>query len=194
MANIWRCTLTARQHGCTIQNVLHFHDPGATQTATNVAGSMTAIFIPELRAFQVDTFVWQRVNVKQIEPIVSATLPTTISMAGLIGGGGNITQHTSIAAVWSLRTANGSRAGRGRFYVSGLANSNVVANVVNPGLLSIFLTRAGNLLGHYGPSGTTLLRLIVKGRAPGSPNFQVTDIVPKSIWGIQRRRNSLVGI
>ena len=82
-----------------------------------------------------------------------------------------------LAAVTSLRTASAGRSRRGRYFLGGLMENEIVGNDLSSGHKTTVEAYAAALMGVFGPSGTSnLYRLVVYSRKLASvPGTQCQD-------------------
>jgi|SRR5215212_833904 len=193
MAQVVRVTTTAFHEKVTHQNVLHFNDTSATYNPTAIANEIRDNWIPKIRVICASTVRWNLVQVRNLSVSLGATSNIPIDIAG---SGGTVTEWWDVACVvFTIHTATGGRAGRGRFYISGFFSGNITQGQFNSAAQAQNATVAANLMTRFvGPAATSFLRLGVAPRT-GTPTLKdATEVVPRLIPGSQRRRNVGVGI
>lgn len=190
---IVRVTITGVMHGCTIQNVLHMRkfEPLSTDIA-NLSGLITSDWINVLRSQQVNLFNYTQIMVQRLDPLEQAFL-TPVAIQGAIPTG--TAWPTVMSVVLSFRTNTAGRSGRGRVYIGGLRNDASQNNVMNTSNLTAWQALADSLESRWcGANPTTTWSLGVCPRTNPAAFKEVTVISPKAVFGVQRRRNTGVGI
>lgn len=176
-----------------MQNVLHFHNPDGTLTLPQVADDCIANWIGPLKTQQDDNGIYTSIGVRNIDDMTSSPYVRTIAIQG--GADHGDQQVPYMCMVLKLRTAIAGRRGRGRVYVAGLATAHTANGVLSSGGLALWenplcLPAIRNA---YLAGGSSDLGLVVYHRDTRDHSF-VTEILPRSVPGVQRRRNIGVGI
>lgn len=115
---IYRVSLIANQFGSTHVNVLHFRNVGefADPLLVLATACNTWILNNPLRLHADNSVRWTNIHVQEVvNNGESLDFPTDLS--GTLGPSSN--QTPIVAAVIQLKTAQGGRRGRGRFFLSG---------------------------------------------------------------------------
>lgn len=199
MAGIFRATILMSQYGSTYANVLHFRKPSSSPNdLTDLASAVNAWVVVNPLSLHADGSVrWFNLHVQEVvNDGESADFP--IDVSGALGP--NVNQNPNIAAVIQLRTENGGRRGRGRFFLAGwdtraknsgfwsdgaLLEGNAVAQA-----LEDFWVNTGNP--NYKNTG---FEWVVASRDQGENGtaFGVTSIKFRATPGVVRRRGIGVG-
>lgn len=193
MANIFRVTLTQLMSGQQIQNVIHFTGPSSDPLQlSTLADDVQANWIPQVRASQSVILTYIDIAVKMLESQFP-TFHKTVNLPAT-GGGGNNTNVAFLAAVWRLRGNIIGRHGRGRLYIAGMHQQFSTDGIINAASINVWRNFQNNIMGVYGPGGSSPFRLVI---CPSKPPFNTVDVISMDIaptWGTQRRRNIGRGI
>jgi len=188
-----RITLTGLYWGNTIQNVVHVLNADGTLDAAAIFTEFTNNWINVVRAQQMTTFTWTSITEQRVDVTGIPPNSTSLSLAGQVAGSEGI--QSVLAVIFSFRTGFAGRRGRGRIYIAGNRTDAVTGNVLNSGNLAAWVGVANTIKARFKSGGTGPLVLLVREHnATGSIGHPVTDIVVRNRWGVQRRRNTGVGI
>lgn len=190
---IARVTLTGTYHGQTCQNVFHmFRDNATTAELQDLPAMLIADWINLIRPQQINTFKWIDVMVQQLSPNFGQAIRVAINHPGAIGGSSGLPSVLSV--ILSFRTGTPGKTGRGRVYISGLKADAFADNVLTPDYLNLWTTIANSLDERWAFGGTFPWRLGIAPRSDPTAFKNVTLITPRAVFGVQRRRNTGVGI
>lgn len=188
---LWQVTLTGTILAQKCQNVLHFFREQDDMDNASIRNEFTSNWLPIVRNLQNASWAWTTIGVQQLEPVTEPLEVFVVTnQSGSLSG---TMAPTVLAGLFSLRTGFAGRSGRGRFYLPGVHGASVLNSILEPNAFSAYQTRANDLLNRYGAQGAGPLRLVVASRGPERTFHQVTAIVVRQTFGIQRRRNIGVG-
>jgi hypothetical protein len=190
---IARCTITAVQHGSTVQNVIHLRkfDPLSTDLV-NLGPLLVTEWINQVRGQQVNLLKYVNVMVQQVDPLGQA-FNTPVSILGNIPTGAGY--PTFAAVILSMKTGDPGRRGRGRVYMGGLRLDTGNNNTVENSTLIAWQNICAAIMARFGPGGTAGgWQLGVCSRADPTDFKPVVQLAPRATFGVQRRRNTGVGI
>jgi hypothetical protein len=190
---IARVTITAVQHGSTIQNVVHMWKPEPEPNALQLLGpSVVTNWINVVRGQQVNLLKYTNVMVQQVDPLGQGFNTATSILGNIPTGTG---YPTFAAIILSFKTATPGRRGRGRVYMGGLRLDGGNNNTVEANTLLAWQTISATLKAKWtGGTPETGWNLVVIPRNDPTSHKFVIDIAPRSTFGVQRRRNTGVGI
>jgi hypothetical protein len=186
--------------GQLIENVLNMRErtPATldSQIATS-ANALKALWGPILS----NGFIFNSVMFKRMTPVAFDTqfAPPASPAAGSQGGAFLV---TTVAQVTTLRTGVAGKTHRGRIYVGGLAQGWADGNRLSSTAITAFNTWAAALVTQFDDATGTdpYLALGIYSREIGGTNpftlagwQAVTQVIPHSILGNQRRRRVGVG-
>lgn len=192
MSQIVRVTLFQTYWAQSVQNVLHFKHIPESFDPVAIKNEMVAGWIPIVGQLQNAQLSYVGVAVKKLDSPGTITDNYAVSIAGTSF---SLAYSLSFPALLlSLRTADGTRAGRGRVYIAGLPGAGYDSGRFNSGTLTAINTVVGQLVARYLPGGASDLELVVRGRGSEAAAKSVTAILPRSIPAVQRRRNLGTGI
>jgi len=188
-----RITLTGLYWGNTIQNVVHVLNPDGALDAPGIFTEFTNNWINVIKAKQMNTFHWTSITEQIVDTAGIPPNTTALSIAG--DGVGNEGLQSVLAVILSFRTSFAGRAGRGRIYIAGVKADAVETNVLRPSTFTDYQTIATTLTARFKSGGSGPLTLLVrKHSGAGALGHPVSDIICRNRWGVQRRRNTGVGI
>jgi hypothetical protein len=177
-------------------NVRHFRIDSVTggePSLSNIATQIEGAYAPGIRALMVSTATFRGVGARRIFPLPRSNefISTASAGSGTVGGDALPFQTSGLI---TLRTALGSRRGRGRMYVAfpaeadnagqGLPSSGYTANLAG---LAIVVESSQTV------TGTAGSLVIVPGifHRIGAPNFDpLVAAIPRLAWATQRRRGT----
>lgn len=192
MPNIFRVTLTQLLFSQTCQNVLHFTGPSADPLQMSaLADEVQSGWISQVRTTQAADVTYVDIGVRLLESQFPA-FHKTINVEGVAGAQDH--DIPFLASVWRLRGDVLGKKGRGRVYICGMDQGVSSKGLILSPTLIEWQNRCANILGVFGPSGTSSFRLVI---CPPRPPFSTVSVVNMSIapiWGHQRRRNIGIGI
>lgn len=191
--SIVRVTLFQTYWAQSVQNVLHFDDNVSTYNPTNIKNDIVANWIPNIGQLQNAVLTYVGVAVKCLQPAESTTSFFAVSI-----GGSSFALAYSLsypALVVKIETATPGYRGRGRFYIAGLPGAGYDSGRFNSATLSVINTEIANVWAAYGPSSSiSPMQIGVMGRDITSTFHPATNLLPRAVPGVQRRRNLGVGI
>lgn len=191
MSNIARVTLSALRYGQVCQNVLHFQHKLAVWDAQSIVTDIVNNWIPQAIRFSGTQCVYKSVLAQCVNEPTLPTFTLAINIAGTQFDDQRCPGTT--ASVVKLSTGTGGRHGRGRIFFPGPASDAFqfgVHQATFSGQAQGFLD---TLMAHYGPEGSSDLRLGILNRATKQLTF-VTGMQLRTVPGVQRRRNIGIGI
>jgi hypothetical protein len=188
---IMRLVFTGTILGQLVQNVVHFDNIDGALTHDDIKTEMLAGWIPILRNIQNANLSWTALSVQRIQS--PPDIATLYPLSGQVGSLSGAPAPTVLCGLFSIRSATPGRHGHGRFYLFGVHGESVLNSIVQSGALAAYQNAANNLIGRYGVSGSTGLRLGVCPRNDPTNFHPATAIVVRPTFGIQRRRNIGVG-
>jgi hypothetical protein len=149
-------------------------------------------WINVFRLQQVNLFKYTNVMVQRVD-VEENAINLPVSILGNISTG--VGYPTFAAIIMTIRTAFFGRRGRGRVYFGGLKLDGSNSNVVEVNYLTAWQTNANTVLTNFsGGSSPTGWQLGVRGRAADDTFHSATNLAMRTTFGVQRRRNTGVGI
>lgn len=146
--DIYQATVTGSIDGQQTNNVLNFRDSDVLVGDENtLAEAICECFIDSLIPGLSSDFTLQQVSVKKILPTAGNEAIFTPATGAIGGIAGSLPSFN--AAVLSLRTAKGSKSGRGRMYLAGLPNTGENASRVSDSLQSVIVAFAVCMIGKF---------------------------------------------
>src|SRR6187549_1948016 len=170
---IVRVVMTATFLGQRCQNVLHFLNPDGALTHLEISEELKPNFITQLRNVQNNQCSWTQISVQNVGT-----------------GAGAV---PAICPVVSIRTGTAGRHGHGRFYIMGLHAESIANGTFQTDALAAYQTYVNNIKNRYKSGGTGPITMVVCPRSDPMSYHVMTDLIVRSIFGIQRRRNIGVG-
>lgn len=187
----YRTTITAVLYGQQIQNVLCTHGPVEDLIALNTLNNeMKTIWVDHMKKIQTDTLRYVNITSQAIGGSLGPR-SLTINVPGLASANSN--NDPCQALVVRLRTNQAGKHGKGRVYIAGLHNNNWNEGITTAACVTFMQGIFDDILGTVGFDSSPF-KLGVKGKAPGSPFFEVTHMECAPTCGHQRRRNIGIGI
>ena len=190
---LYRVRLTGFLIGQTHENVFHMRNKeGFNSFPADLALEIQNQWCTILRdGFPNGQFVWSNINVRDLDQpnLAPTNLPTNIQ--GL--GSTNTSILPFVTTVIRFQTAVAGRKGRGRMYVSTPNSGNIVGGFMSNPTIAFWNQKVQQLSARYLNGGTSNYRLVIKGKAAGSPDIPVTLIAVDTLYRVQRRRNIGVG-
>lgn len=190
--SVWRMTLTGTMYNQKIQNVLHFNNPENVANITTMRNYMVNDWILFLRTIQNVNFTWT--SLQMAELVSNASPPYVEALTNMPGGLSGPGALPFVCGVFSLRTSLGGRSGRGRFYMGGVHQESLLNGQLHPNALLAYNDVALQLKQRFCEGGSLLINLAVCERSAFPSPLITTNIIPRSVLGVQRRRNINVGI
>jgi hypothetical protein len=192
---IIRITISGIYYQQRCQNVLHFRQADYVDSLLDpFLIDIRDVWVEQQRflqniGYQYTTIVGQKVS----PPADLAHLLDISTKTGTNTGAGAV---STISLLWTFRTADPTHRGRGRMYLGGVHGQTPLNGLVHPTIVSSMGTVATAWMNRYGPSGTSAFDLVVgpHGNHPDSDYREVTSVVARSYFGVQRRRNIGVGV
>lgn len=192
MANIFRVTLVQRMYGQELQNVIHFTGPSSDPLELQaLADDVVANWIGNVRTRQTSEVRYLQVKVRLLESQFPP-FTKTVNIPGEFGPDTEVS--TVLAFILRLRTAFIGRRGRGRVYIPGVLKGWTTNGLVDQDVIDEWNFQIANILGAYGPGGSTNYRLTLCPHSAPFTNRDVTSIQVAPSLGVQRRRNIGVGV
>lgn len=188
----FRITLVQLMYGQECQNVFHLSGPSTDPAELSaLADHVFANWVSNVRQMQTSSVTYTAVKVRMLE----SQFPTFIKTVNQAGANGPDTELSTVLAwILRLRANEIGRAGRGRMYIPGVMKGWTENGLVTQTMIVSWNNRIANLLGIYGPGGSSNYRLEI---CPSKPPFNNTSVTSMQIGpklGTQRRRNIGVGI
>jgi len=193
---IYRFTTSALFRGQINQNVWHMRDPDGALGLAAAATEIRDNWLVKIRGMQTDGYLYTNLEVRPVDPAGGAPYNLALSVFGTITSTNSADMNfTSI--VLKFQSALAGRHGRGRYFVGGTSFGSYPTGVIQAGSLGLAtlqpLVTAMKArytdVSHTGP-----LDLVIAPRASPGDYVVATDILIRSIVGVQRRRNWGVGI
>src|SRR6266540_331950 len=110
--SIERVTLSQVWRGQIIQNVIHFSNPDAALSGTQIADKIESDWIPRLKIRQTPELVYTQIKVQRVQTAPPAPFIRTVSTAGTGGASAQALTFQCIVIQWL--SSLGGRHGRGR--------------------------------------------------------------------------------
>jgi hypothetical protein len=189
---VYRVTLFQTYFAQSIQNVMHFDAGASVATEGAVAGIMLTDWIPNVKKLQNARLRYTNIAVKSM---AGGPTSTHNFACDVVGASFDLEYSLTFPAlILHIATANGSRKGRGRVYIAGLPGAGYNEGRYNAGTQGAINVVTADLVAAFVNPASTDLRLGVQGREDEPSFIFATDILPRSIPGVQRRRNIGTGI
>jgi len=189
---IVRVTLSMTWFGQICQNVLHF-DVGEFYNPTDIKSTIETLWIPPIRPMQLGTLKYVLIQVRNMSTSGGLTSDFVVNINGSAGSA--VEGWGPLCYLWSLKTDLGGHAGRGRIYLPGCYPGNVVTGRFISASMDQQVTAASTIATRFlGGSSTSGIRLCVAKREELPDLNWVTQIIPRDVPGVQRRRNIGVGV
>lgn len=191
---IYRVTVSGNYHQQLIQNVMNFEDDGAgAPNETDLAFDVRDNWIGNIKFLQNIEFLYVSIAVQQMLPIKRNPVVLGLTnVAGTLAGKG---AHVGIAGIFSFRTINPTRKGRGRYYMGGVHEASIDHSLVQSGALGQYVATAATLTTRYGSGGTGPYGLRVGPRTytDVADYKDVESILARNYFGLVHSRNVNVG-
>ncbi len=188
-----RLTLWQLQWGQTYQNVIHLDYGEASYDAIALKDAIVTYWIPAVKVQQLSSLQYQVIQVRNMSTIGGLTTNFSVVING--SGGSGTESWGPLSQLFSLQTATGGHAGRGRFYIGGTSSVNVAQGRWISAMQTAMDGIAANLITRFtGASPTSGFNLTVCKRENLPFSHPVTNIIARNIPGVIRRRNIGVGI
>lgn len=190
--SIERITLTQTMDGEVYQNVFHMDNPDGLTNPSDIADDIVTHWIPAIRPYQTNILQYVNIEVRRVSPAGAAPYNRPLA---IFGGSGFRPPHVVAGAVFQFHSATAGRHGRGRYYMAATNSTWYNIGFLSPQGVTESTVVTAAWKGRYVDAGhPSTLSLKVVSKADPSFNVTVTDIVCRTLWGIQRRRNYTVGI
>jgi hypothetical protein len=187
MADIFEVTFQQQIYNHVVKNVIHLQGGTDSFSEEFVANDVIQYFMPQILSQQVVPWKWTVVHVKKISPVAGQPYIKEILY-------GNAQPNTNMAppvlcVLMELFTANLSKSGRGKFFVSGIDAGRSQTKGWEASLPYYFYLVFDNLKTNYGVN--TASRPLVWGvwSRKNSAFYPITSARILTRYGIQRRRN-----
>ncbi len=191
---IIRVTTTFLWYGQQMQNVMHFNNRDGVLSLSQCADDIQTNWVNRVRVQIDDDGKFTAITVRNMDNLTVAPFTKAISILGGADHGNQQVPYLSM--VLQIYTGVAGKHGRGRIYLPGVSwahtqngtftaqaftdwNSATCLNAVRAAYLS--------------PSGTSNLVLGVRNRSDGT-FLSATELLIRTVPGVQRRRNIGVGI
>lgn len=173
---------------------MNFEDDGAgAPNETDLATDINNNWIELMRFLQNIEFQYTTITVQQMLPLKRNPVILDIhTKTGTLAGKG---AHVGIAGIFSFRTINPTRKGRGRFFMGGVHEQSIDHSLVQAGALGQYTATAAQLTTRYASGGTGPYGLRVGPRtyANAADYLDVESILARNYFGLVHTRNVNVG-
>jgi len=186
-----RITLSGTILGQKCQNVIHVNNPDGALNNTAIKNEINSNFVTPLRNVQNAGALWTQMAIADADP--ASGVPEEIF---IIGGAGSLAGAPAlpfVAGVFSIRTGTGGRHGHGRFYLWGVHGASIANGAFETNAYNSYVTNANGITARFKTGGTGPLTMGVMPRGQPENFIPMTNLVVRSIFGVQRRRNYGVG-
>lgn len=174
------------------QNVIHLDNGEGSYDPAAINAAIGTYWIPAVRQVQLGTVNYFRVSVRNMGVIGGLTTDYPYNVNG--GSGSAVEGWGPLCYLWSFQTETGGHSGRGRVYIAGCYPGNVVTGRFISASMDQQVAQVALLLTRFtGASPTSGYNLAVCKRENLPTPHYVTNIVVRSVPGVQRRRNIGVG-
>lgn len=185
--------IRGRLFGQKIESTLYFtHDGGWTDgDLADVAAMVRGWFFANVLPHMSQDYTFQEVFAQDLSSVTGHSA-TDVAMTGTAGGIAQAGMPGNVALAVSFRTGLAGRSYRGRNYVSGLAEGQVVGNSVDAGEANNFATAYNTLIAEAVSSDFTwvVVSRVTAGviRAVGVTNPVITAVLTDFLVDSMRRR------
>lgn len=188
----FRITTVATMYGQECQNVFHFKGPSSDPAElSNIATEVATGWLGFIRQRQTAAVQYTAVKVRMLE----SQFPTFVKTVSIVGANGFDDELSTVQSfILRLRSAEIGRRGRGRLYIPGVMKGWTKNGLVIASIIQLWDQNIANMLGFYGPNGSTNYRLTI---CPSHGAVQTRDVTSMQVapkLGTQRRRNIGIGI
>ena len=191
--SIARVTIGQTWFGQVVQNVIHLDFGESPYNPLAIKGAIETLWIPAIRPMQLSSLRYVLIEVRNMGDIHGTTSDFAINIVGSAGSA--VEGWGPLCYLWSLQTAFGGHKGRGRIYLAGCYPGNVVQGRFISASMDQQITAVGQIMTRFtGAAPTSGFNLVVATRETLPFNNPVTNIVPRDVPGVQRRRNIGVGV
>lgn len=188
-----RVTIHQLWFGQVVQNVMHFDYGETAYNPDTIKAKMESDWIPQFRPLQLSSLSYFKIQVRNMSAIGGLTSDYVTSFVGSAGSA--VEGWGPLCYLFSLKTLTGGHSGRGRIYIAGSYPGNVVQGRFISASMTQQATCAANLTSRFlGATPSTGLNLSVCTRENLPTPLHVTQIIPRDIPAVQRRRNIGVGM
>lgn len=189
-----RITCTCTHQGSINQNVLHFINTDGALTLEQCTIDIRDNWLAKAVLHQGNDTRWININAQNLDNPLAAPFSLVTDLPGANSAADRCPSF--VCFVFKLSTLTGGRHGRGRIFMPGVHQDNFVNNVITSGnLLQWQNDFIAPVMARYGPDHTSPLRLCVRANMPDGPVLNpVIAMQLRTILGVQRRRNTGVGI
>lgn len=189
--SIHRVIFTATMLGQRFQNVLHFENPDGALSNAAMRDELLTNFVARLRNLQNNALVWQSMSIQKVDGVPDEA--EVFILSGHVGSLVGNPAPTVLCGLFSIRTGVAGRRGHGRFYMFGVHGDSVANSVVQSGALAAYVTEANFITNRFKGGGSGPITLGVCPRSNPGDFLSMTNLIPRPVFGIQRRRNIGVG-
>lgn len=193
MPTVYRVVTSGLLYGNVWNNVLHFVDSQPGLEAT-IATSVNGQWVEQVKGFQHSFLSWLNISVRDV---TTTPGPAAFNLAINKVGTSSLAAAADsnlLTVVLKLNTAIAGPSGRGRVLIAGVPQARFNLGLVEPSVLTIWQNIANNLVGLYGPGGSTGIQLVVAPRSNPANYKPVVTIIVRSAQGTCRSRGYGVGI
>jgi len=190
--SVWRATLTGTMYNQKMQNVLHFNNQDNAMPVATMAQHLRNEFILDLRTIQNVNFSWNSIQLQEL--VLNPAPPYVEALTNMPGGLAGLGAPPFVCGLFSIRTGIGGRSGRGRFYMGGVHQESVSNGQLHPNALLAYQDVANFIKNRFKVGGSIAMTMVVCNRDIPPSQAGMINIVARSQFGVQRRRNINVGI
>lgn len=139
--NVLRAVINTSYAGEPCANVLHYHQTIADGDYIPglLAEALAQKWVTNIAPICPETVELVSVTCADLDPTPNAP-GQNVTGSGTSGGNATPQLPNNVAACITLRTAAGGRSGRGRLYHVGMAENNVILNVMDPAYITSLIT------------------------------------------------------
>lgn len=188
-----RVICTGRIFSQRCQNVLHFDRANSNWTEVEYVNNILSDWLLFIRQLQNNNFQWTQISVQLGVSEVNPGVPLVFDISNQLGGLSGKPAPSFVAGILSLRTGFAGRSGRGRIYLPGIHDDSIANGQLEAGALQAFVNNCNTLKLRWCSGGSKPVRLVVWSRNRDDGPREVVNILPRQVFGIQRRRNIGVG-
>ena len=191
---IYRVTVSGLYHQQNIQNVFNWkYTGGAIPSETALMTDLRANWLENLRFLQNIEFNYTGLSAQQMLPQVRNPVALVVNdKPGTLAGTG---YHCAIAAIFSFKTLNPTRKGRGRYFMGGVHAASVDHSLMQSGAFNQYVATAAILTARYcaGTNSGWTLQVGPRTYQSEADYKDVQQIIPKNYFGLIHSRNVNVG-
>jgi len=171
---------------------MHFNNPDGALTELAIAEELRVNFIGVIKPVQNANYTWNKCTVQTLgSPNGEAVVVNYTPIPGALSG---TPAHSALAVIFQIRTGAAGRKRRGRFYLCGVQQDSILNNILHPAAADLYTAIHNSLTNRYKSGGTAAINIGVMTRGDTGSFHNATSISHSNILGVQRRRNTGVGI